>query len=60
MPFRKSVLSGLPDPISGERVAAAVVSTTPDLDGKALAKWMAPLIRKDCHSGKMVLCERNP
>ena len=38
---------GLPDPISGERVAAAVVSTTPDLDGKALAKWMAPLIRKD-------------
>ena len=38
---------GLPDPISGERVAAAVVTDGSELDGPTLSKWMAPLIRKD-------------
>ncbi len=38
---------GLPDPISGERVAAAVVGNGSDLDASTLVEWMSPLIRKD-------------
>ncbi|MBE7637906.1 AMP-binding protein [Sneathiella sp. P13V-1] len=38
---------GLPDPISGERVAAAVVTDGSELNGATLSKWMTPLIRKD-------------
>ncbi|MBO6827904.1 MAG: acyl--CoA ligase, partial [Sneathiella sp.] len=38
---------GLPDPISGERVAVAVVSKSTELNSKMLSSWMEPLIRKD-------------